>query len=250
MLRLRHSVFCVCIVHVRLCFVTRMVLVSVFLAKGRRDAKVVEKRRTRLIELHKTLIFFTLWRFIIIMVILDKSKSHFLALPIRTAFTGIRTEISVIRTGRDKIRACKRLIHTKRGPTASLLLYPTLKISRKQEAGKDKMARSFHERPSKPQSFDDNVGTKEKGWPKRCNTAANPFLYVLKGLRLTDEAESEVFFGFFSADFAFAHQPAETEIEIFLAFGTGGLFQFFTSESTFLVEGFPDFSGEFAGFLL
>ena len=73
---------------------------------------------------------------------------------------------------------------------------------------------------------------------------------MLKGCRLADEAESEIFFGFFGADFAFAHQPTETEIKIFLAFGTGCLLQFFTSESTLFVEGFPDFSGEFAGFLL
>lgn len=88
MLRLRHSVFCVCIVHVRLCFVTRMVLVSVFLAKGRRDAKIVEKRRTRLIKLRKTLIFFTLWRFIIFMVILDKSKKSFSGASDKDSFYG------------------------------------------------------------------------------------------------------------------------------------------------------------------
>lgn len=70
----------------------------------------------------------------------NEPKSRLVPPRIRTIVTGIRTAFSVIRTGRVNFRARKRLKIKKRDPTASLLFYPTSKISLKPEAQKDKIA--------------------------------------------------------------------------------------------------------------
>lgn len=70
----------------------------------------------------------------------DEPKSRLVSPRIRTVVTGIRTAFSGIRTGRVNFWARKRLKIKKRGQTASLLFYPTSKISLKPEAEKDKIA--------------------------------------------------------------------------------------------------------------
>ena len=66
----------------------------------------------------------------------DEPKSRLMSPRIRTIVTGIRTAFSVIRTGRVNFWARKRLKIKKRDPSASLLLYPTSKIS--PQAGNEK----------------------------------------------------------------------------------------------------------------
>ena len=70
----------------------------------------------------------------------NEPKSRLVSPRIRTIVTRIRTAFSVIRTGRVNFLAHNRLKIKKRGPTASLLFYPTSKISLKPEAEKDKIA--------------------------------------------------------------------------------------------------------------
>lgn len=70
----------------------------------------------------------------------NEPKSRLVSPRIRTIVRGIRTAFPIIRTGGVNIWARKRLKIKKRGPTASLLFYPTSKISLKPEAEKDKIA--------------------------------------------------------------------------------------------------------------